>query len=64
MPFISLLPPLADERSIRFGSVDCVRFEEGGGMPDEISWEDFEKVDVRVGRVVEAGPLPRATSPP
>jgi tRNA-binding protein len=63
MPFILLLPPLVDKRSIRFGSVDCVRFEEGDGMPDEISWEDFEKVDVRVGRVVEARPLPKARKP-
>jgi len=31
-------------------------------MP-EISWEDFEKVDVRVGRVVDAGPLPEARKP-
>jgi tRNA-binding protein len=32
-------------------------------MSDEISWEDFEKVDVRVGRVVEARPLPKARKP-
>jgi tRNA-binding protein len=31
-------------------------------MP-EISWEDFERVDVRVGRVIEAGPLPEAHKP-
>ncbi len=31
-------------------------------MP-EISWEDFEKVDVRVGRVVEAKPFPEAHKP-
>ena len=31
-------------------------------MP-EINWEDLEKVDVRVGRVVEAGPFPEARKP-
>jgi tRNA-binding protein len=31
-------------------------------MP-EISWKDFEKVDVRVGRVVEAEPFPEASKP-
>jgi tRNA-binding protein len=29
----------------------------------EISWEDFEKVEVRVGRVVEAEPFPEARNP-
>lgn len=31
-------------------------------MP-EITWDEFEKVDVRVGRVVEAEPFPEARKP-
>ena len=31
-------------------------------MP-EISWEDFEKLDIRVGKVVETGPFPEARKP-
>jgi tRNA-binding protein len=29
----------------------------------EITWEDFERIDVRVGEVVEAEPFPEARKP-
>lgn len=32
-------------------------------MTDEISWADFEKVDIRIGTVVEASPFPEARRP-
>jgi len=30
---------------------------------NEISWSDFEKVELRVGRVIEANPFPEARKP-
>lgn len=33
------------------------------GMADEITYGDFEKVDVRVGTIVEAEPFPEARKP-
>jgi tRNA-binding protein len=32
-------------------------------VPGEISWDDFEKVDMRVGRVVEVEDFPEARKP-
>ena len=31
-------------------------------MP-EITWDDFDKVDIRIGRVVESEPFPEARNP-
>lgn len=32
-------------------------------MPEEITYADFERVDIRVGTVVEASPFPEARKP-
>ena len=32
-------------------------------MSDTIAWQDFERVDIRVGRVIRAEPFPQARKP-
>jgi tRNA-binding protein len=45
----------------------AARLREGHGMdngaPATIAWEDFERVEIRVGTVVDAQPFPEARKP-
>jgi tRNA-binding protein len=40
-----------------------IRAAEGAAMPDTISYADFERVDIRVGTIVDAQAFPEARKP-